>query len=79
MTAPYITRTTQLTVLPQDQEVFSELATHISIDDESAGEFVRVKQDGRTDNSIAINPDEWPAVREAIDRMVNECRNEITP
>lgn len=74
MTAQYITRTTQLTVLPKDQEVFSELATHISIDDESAGEFVRVKQDGRTDNSIAINPDEWPTLRDAIDRMIQECR-----
>ncbi len=75
MTTTYETRVTALTVLPEGQEVYSEMATTIRIDDESGGEFVLVEQSGRDDLSkIAINPDEWPALRDAITRMVDACR-----
>ena len=70
-------RVTQLTVLPDDQATYSEMATTISIDDEAAGEFVIVEQNGRTDmGKIAIDPSEWPTMRDAIDRMIAECRPE---
>ena len=33
-----------------------------------------VEQAGRTDvGKIAINPEEWPAIREAIDSMIAQC------
>jgi hypothetical protein len=33
-----------------------------------------VEQSGRTDlGKIAINPGEWPAIRDAIDRMFAVC------
>ena len=32
-------------------------------------------QCGRTDlGKIAISPQEWPTLRDAIDRMINQCR-----
>ena len=70
------TRITRLTVAPKGQPLFSELATHIEITDEAAGEFVIVKQqrDAGTDQSVAIEPAEWLVLRDAIGRMVAECR-----
>jgi hypothetical protein len=72
----YETRTLSILVAPKDQPTFSEYATEIKIvDEEAAGEFLEVSQTGRTDlGKIAINPEEWPTLRDAIDRMVKECR-----
>jgi len=70
----YRTRVTRLLVLPSGEPAFSEMATSVEIDDEAAGEFVVVEQHGRSDlGKIAINPEEWPALRAAIDRMIQEC------
>ena len=77
MTKPYETRTTALTVAPVGEPTFSEMATTVEICDEAAGEFVEVKQRARVDiGKIQIYPEEWPALRDAIDRMVAECRDE---
>lgn len=67
----YITRTMSLLVLPEGEDSFSESATRVSVIDEAAGEFVIVEQER---GSIAIDTEEWPALRAAIDRMVKECR-----
>ncbi len=69
----YVTRVTQLTVAPEGAAVFSEDATTITIEDEGGGEFVIVSQPGR-DKDIGIMSDEWPAIRDAIDRMIQETR-----
>jgi hypothetical protein len=54
----YITRTTSITVLPEGHPTFSEMATTVSITDEDGGEYVEVKQVGRTDIcKICINPE----------------------
>ena len=75
----YETRVTALVVLPVGQPTFSEMATTVGIVDEAAGEFVEVAQHGRVDiGKITINPEEWPALREAIDRMIAECRDSDT-
>ncbi len=71
----YLPRTTRICVLPAGKPLFSECATSVEIEDDVGGEFVVVRQDtapGR--GSIAINPDEWKAVRKAIDDMVAQCR-----
>jgi hypothetical protein len=73
----YEIRTLSLYVAPKDQPVYSELGTTITIVDEAAGEFVEVSQSGRTDlGKIAISPREWPAVREAIDTAIGNCREQ---
>jgi hypothetical protein len=74
----YETRITRLTVLPKDEPIFSEMATDVEIEDEAAGEFVKVTQhDGsvKTEKSILINPEEWPYIKAAIDQLLSYCKN----
>jgi len=73
-----IQRTTRIHLLPEGEAIFSEYGYSVSIDDEAAGEFVIIHtNDGGAQNGqIKINPEEWPALREAIDKMVSECRDE---
>ena len=76
MSKEYETRVTSWTVAPKGDPTFSEMATVVSIDDEAAGEFVTVSQQGRVDlGKIAIDPGEWPALRAAIDEAISECRS----
>lgn len=72
----YETRVTSVIVAPVGEPTFSEMATTVSITDEAAGEYVEVIQTGRADlGKVAISPEEWPAIRAAIDRMIDECRD----
>lgn len=77
MTEQLKTRVTQLVVVPEGEPLFSEMATTIEITDEAGGgEFVLVSQVGRVDvGKITINPEEWPALRAAINRLVRHCRD----
>ena len=66
-----------MAVLPEDQPIFSELATTVTIVDEAGGEFVEVEQSGHVDlGKIQISGDEWPALRAAIDTLLEQCRGE---
>lgn len=66
-----------MTVLPKDQPIFSEMATTVTIVDEADEEFVEVGQSNHISlDKIAINPNEWPALREAIDMMIAQCQRE---
>ena len=66
------TRTLALAVMPEGEPIYQERATRVAIDDECGGEFVVVEQgDG---GKISVDPNEWPTLRAAIDRMVAECR-----
>lgn len=68
-----ITRTTQLTVAPEGADLYDDRSTHIEIDDEGGGEFIKVVQPcGSAD--IRFDQDEWPAIRAAIDKMIKECK-----
>lgn len=75
---PMTKRLTQLTVLPEGEPIFSEMATQITIEDEATGEYVKVKQmwDSSENGTIAISPEDWPILRDAIDDMIFECRKE---
>jgi hypothetical protein len=64
-----------LTVKPIDEPIYSERATTVRIDDEAAGPFVVVEQHGRDDiGKITIDIEEWPVLKNAIDRMIELCR-----
>lgn len=66
------TRITQLTVAPEGADLYDERSTHIEIDDEGGGEFVKVVQPcGNPD--VRFDPNEWPVIRAAIDKMIKEC------
>lgn len=70
----YIKRAIKWTVVREKEPLFDELATDIEIMGEGAGEFVEVKQHTEESGKVQINPEEWPAIREAIDCAVKLCR-----
>lgn len=71
----YETRTIAINVCPKGQPLFSEMTTEVRIVDQATGEYVEVEQTGSTGlGKIAINSEEWPALRSAIDQMIAECR-----
>jgi len=73
----YELRIISMTVGPLGQPTYSEMTTTVTIVDECGGEFVEVKQHGTTDiRKIAINPEEWPILRDTIERMIAMCRAE---
>jgi hypothetical protein len=73
----YEARTIAMAVSPKGQPIYSEMTTEVRIVDESGGEFVEVEQSGRADvGKIMINPEEWPALRGAVDRMIADCRSD---
>lgn len=77
MTMQYEHRVTQITVVPEGENLYSEMATQIQIVDEPAGEFIEVSQETRPDlGKIQISPEEWPTLRDAIDKMIAGCRSE---
>lgn len=71
---PYKIRTTRLTVMPDEEQIFSETATHIEIEDDGAGEYLRItQQSGSPDvkeQSIMVTPEEWPHVRQAVETLI---------
>jgi hypothetical protein len=74
MSVIYETKITQLTVKPVGEPIYARGGTCISIEDESGGEFVTVSQQGDdVVGKIAINPEEWPALRDAIEKMIKGC------
>lgn len=73
---PYETRTMALLVGPDGAPSYSDMVSTISIAQEGSGEFVEVEQHGPGVGKIAINPDEWPALRDAIERMIRDCRGD---
>lgn len=72
-------KVTRLTIVPKGEAIFCERATHIETQDEAAGEYVRIiQQDDRqsaTEQTIQIDPAEWPMLRRAIDYMIENCRS----
>ncbi len=72
----FSTRTTRIVFGPAGCGVLDDQATTIEIVDEGAGEYVNVSQLKETPagKGVAINMEEWPALRDAIESMVNQCR-----
>lgn len=69
------TRVTKLTITPA--ELFPERGFSVEIVDEAGGEFVEVRSN-ESGSPLRIDVDEWPFLRDAIDRMFveiaeNEC------
>ena len=61
-------------------EPLSEQSTEIEIIDEGAGEFVTLYQDASTKNGlVAITPEEWPTLRDAIDSAFSEIDDHQQP
>lgn len=67
--------TTRLTVVPEGEPIYSEMATHVEMQDEASGAFVELVQIGQIGeagrNIVRIDADEWPAIRGAVDQMID--------
>ena len=73
----FIQRFTRISVVPEGEPIYSERATEIEIQDEAAGEFLVVRQvnDRNKDAAeIIIEPDNWPAIRGAIELLLASLR-----
>lgn len=75
----YTSRITQITVLPVGEPIFSERATVVSLDDESGGEYITVKQQMDTtaemNQTVAFEPEEWEEVKGVIDQMFKDIKD----
>ena len=71
---PNTTIITKLCVVPSGKPIYDEAATTVGLDDEGGGLFVTIRQEENlSTNEVKINPEEWPAIRAAVNRMVREC------
>jgi hypothetical protein len=68
----YETRTTKMIVGVKGQQIFDDSVTEIEIVDEDAGEFLEISQEG---GKLRFDPEEWPHVRDAVEKMFKLCRN----
>lgn len=75
----YESRITEMTHCTKGVPLFHESSITIRIEDESGGEFLVVSQstDAGPDNCIRIDPEEWPTLRDVIDRMHAQCRGDV--
>lgn len=67
-------RIMRISIVPKGEQLFHEGVTHIAIEDECGGEFVTIEQNCERQKAIGIDPEEWPAIRNAIEFMMGECR-----
>jgi hypothetical protein len=67
-------RITRVHIVPEGEPIFHEGGYSVEIDDEASGEFIVVRSQTGGDGKISLDARDWPALREAIDRMVGECR-----
>lgn len=68
--------------MPPTEPIFSERATHVSIVDEAAGEFIEIQQDnghGREGRqAIGVSDEgEWAAIKSAVDRLFEEISSNV--
>ena len=70
MTQQYITQITAVSIRAAGESMHAETATTIRLDDEGGGQYVVIEQDG---NTVKINTDEWPLIRDEIEAAVARC------
>ena len=63
-------RITQLTILPAGEPIDSVQAMHVFISPQDGYESVKVAN--ISGSLVSINPKEWSAIRDGIDRMMAE-------
>jgi len=70
----YYSRVTQITLSPkEDFKLCDDLATKITIEEESGRELVEI---ARGYYVLRIDPAEWVSLKVAIDSMIKDCRVE---
>jgi hypothetical protein len=74
----YTSRITQMTVLAVGESLFSERATVISIEDEAAGEYIKITQQMdatfESNQTVSFDAEEWEEVTDVVNQMFGEIR-----
>lgn len=68
--------THSLLVKPRSESINSERCTVVRLDDEGAGAFIVLDQSGHSAHlgKIAIDPDEWETLCQAIETMLHQAK-----
>ena len=70
----YQIRTTRIHILPKGDPLFSVFATTIEIDDDAAGEYLKITQQSDTEEpmnqQICIDPEDWEILKNGIEMML---------
>jgi len=78
MNEKYKIRITRLAVLPDGEPLYSMRCTEVSLVGEAAGEFIEIKQASENSDveslTIGVMPEEWPALKEAVERLLAEIK-----
>jgi len=74
----YETTTLSLIVKPKGDLIYSNHATIVEMMDEGGGPFIRIFQpsDDNERGQIKIDRDEWGAIKEATQTMLEICREQ---
>jgi hypothetical protein len=66
---------TVITIVPEGKELFCKEARKVEIIDDGQGEIVVVCHPNiQLSARLEIKPQDWPDLRDAIERLVNRCR-----
>jgi len=60
---------TRVVIMPKGEPIFSEYAHSVEIEDDAAGQFIKVST-GADCGTISFDCEDWPALRKEIDGMV---------
>ena len=67
----------RITVKPKKEPIFSELATHVELEDDAAGCFVQLRQETDAGTMvIKIDTQEWETIKLAVEEMIDECEDQ---
>ena len=61
-------------MLPKGQPIFSESAIICSIEDDAAGEYIKLTGLSESGGEVCIDTYEWTTLRAMIDSMVDDMR-----
>ena len=61
-------------MLPKGNPIFSESAIICSIEDDAAGEYIKLTSLSESGGEVCIDPYEWTTLRAMIDSMVDDMR-----
>ena len=61
-------------MLPKGKPIFSESAIICSIEDDAAGEYIKLKSQSDEGGEVCIDPHEWATLRAMIDSMVDDMK-----
>lgn len=69
-------RIKSVVVAPVDAPIFDERAWSVDIEDDAGGEFlvIQCNDDQCANGQIRMDPEEWPAIRDAIEFMIAQVR-----